>query len=46
MVFGQSRQDDLLAFLVEQVPEETRERLMAELRIDLAPAGRFSSPKT
>jgi hypothetical protein len=37
MVFGQPRQDDLLAYLVERVPAGDLERLRPLLRIDLAP---------
>jgi len=37
MVFGQSRQEDLIAYLLAQVPEEDRERIVAELQIDLSP---------
>lgn len=37
MVFGQPRQDDLLAYLVQRVPAEELERLRPLLRIDLAP---------
>jgi len=37
MVFGQPRQDDLMAFLMERVPDAVRERVVAELRVDLAP---------
>jgi len=37
MVFGQPRQDDLLAYLVQQVQSEELERLRPLLRIDLAP---------
>lgn len=37
MVFGQIRQDDLLAFLLSRFPEDEIERLAQELRIDLTP---------
>ena len=37
MVFGQPRQDDLLAFLMKQVPDEVLKPLLDELRIDLSP---------
>ena len=37
MVFGQPRQDDLMAFLIERVPEELRERVAGELQVDLSP---------
>lgn len=37
MVFGQPRQDDLMAFLMDRVPDDVRERVMGELRVDLAP---------
>lgn len=35
MVFGQPRQEDLLTYLLERVPEESLPGLMEELRIDL-----------
>jgi len=38
MVFGQSRQEDLIAFLLSQIPEGKRDEVMAELQIDLSPA--------
>jgi hypothetical protein len=37
MVFGQSRQEDMVAYLLEQVPAETVERVMDELRVELGP---------
>lgn len=37
MVFGQPRQDDLLAYLVEQVPAEVLEEVADLLEIDLRP---------
>ncbi|MDG1491809.1 MAG: helicase-related protein, partial [Planctomycetota bacterium] len=37
MVFGQPRQDDLMAFLIERVPEELRERVAGKLQVDLSP---------
>jgi hypothetical protein len=37
MVFGQPRQDDLVEFLVRNVPRETPENILDKLRIDLAP---------
>jgi hypothetical protein len=37
MVFGQPRQDDLVAFLLRQLPRETLESRLDQLRIDLAP---------
>ena len=39
MVFGQPRQEDLVAYLLERVPAAELQRLMAELRIDLSPPG-------
>jgi len=39
MVFGQPRQEDLVAYLIERVPAAELERLMDELRIDLSPTG-------
>ena len=37
MVFGQSRQEDLMAYILTQVPEDERAALASELRIDLKP---------
>ena len=37
MVFGQPRQDDLVEFLLRQLPRETLESRVDQLRIDLAP---------
>ena len=37
MVFGQPRQEDLLAYLLEYLPEADVDRVTDELRIDLAP---------
>lgn len=39
MVFGQPRQEDLVEYLLERVPKADLEKLMDELRIDLAPGG-------
>ncbi|WP_437878427.1 helicase-related protein [Sorangium sp. So ce513] len=39
MVFGQPRQEDLVAYLLDRVPRSELDRLMAELRIDLSPDG-------
>jgi hypothetical protein len=40
MVFGQSRQEDLLAYLLKAVPETEREAIVAELQINLSPFSR------
>jgi hypothetical protein len=37
MVFGQPRQDDLVEFLLRQIPRETLESRLDQLRVDLAP---------
>ena len=37
MVFGQPRQDDLLEFILREVPEERRDVVTAALTIDLSP---------
>ena len=37
MVFGQPRQDDLLEFILREVPEDQRNDLAAALTIDLSP---------
>ena len=37
MVFGQSRQEDLIAYLLAQIPESERDAIMAELQINLSP---------
>ncbi len=39
LAFGQPRQDDLLAYLADEVDQDTLERLAGELRIDIAPPG-------
>lgn len=38
MVFGQNRQEDLLAYLVSRFPPEQLQALVNELRIDLSPS--------
>src|SRR5439155_22752895 len=40
MVFGQSRQEDLITYLLAQIPEKDRDAIVAELQIDLSPASR------
>ncbi len=40
MVFGQSRQEDLITYLLAQIPEDKRDEIVAELQIDLSPANR------
>jgi hypothetical protein len=40
LAFGQPRQDDLLAYLAEQVDAATLERLADDLRVDLTPPRR------
>ncbi len=40
MVFGQSRQEDLILYLLAQIPEHERDGIVAELQIDLSPASR------
>jgi hypothetical protein len=37
MVFGQSRQEDLITYLLAQIPEADRRGIVAELQIDLSP---------
>ena len=37
MVFGQPRQDDLLEFILREVPDDRRDDLAAALTIDLSP---------
>ena len=37
MVFGQSRQEDLMAYLLLHIPEQERAVIMTELQIDLSP---------
>jgi hypothetical protein len=43
MVFGQSRQEDLITYLLAQIPEHEREGIVAELQIDLSPGRRNQS---
>ena len=38
MVFGQSRQEDLIAYLLAKLPDEQQTKIVAELQIDLSPA--------
>lgn len=37
MVFGQSRQEDLMAYLLDQIPEQDRDAIVSELQINLSP---------
>lgn len=37
MVFGQSRQEDMIAYLLNEIPEEEREKIVAEVHINLSP---------
>lgn len=37
MVFGQTRQEDLIAYLTEHVPEDDLKKLAEDLRVDLTP---------
>jgi hypothetical protein len=37
MVFGQSRQEDLITYLLSQIPEGERDAIVGELQIDLSP---------
>ena len=39
MVFGQPRQDDLLEFILREIPEDRRAAVGAALTIDLSPPG-------
>lgn len=41
MVFGQSRQEDLITYLLAQIPEDERDGIVADLQIDLSPATRI-----
>ena len=45
MVFGQSRQEDLITYLLAQIPEHERDEIVAELQIDLSPANRSQSER-
>ena len=40
MVFGQSRQEDLMTYLLAQIPENERVAIVSELQIDLSPPNR------
>jgi hypothetical protein len=40
MVFGQSRQEDLIGYLLAEIPEDKRALIVAELQINLSPANR------
>lgn len=39
LVFGQPRQEDLLAYLANHLPENDSDRLIDQLRINLEPPG-------
>ncbi|MBI3969916.1 MAG: DEAD/DEAH box helicase [Chloroflexi bacterium] len=43
MVFGQPRQEDLVAYLLSRLSKEQIERMTAELRVDLSPPSTYSS---
>ena len=43
MVFGQSRQEDLIAYLLAHIPEKDRAGIMADLHIDLSPQNQRQS---
>ncbi len=43
MVFGQPRQDDLLEFILREVPEDRRDALAAAITIDLSPPASYVS---
>ncbi len=45
MVFGQSRQEDLVSYLLTQLPKEEIEEIVAQLRIDLSPRPKVAEPK-
>lgn len=38
MVFGQSRQEDLITYLIDKLPDDERAKVVAELQINLSPA--------
>jgi hypothetical protein len=40
MVFGQSRQEDLITYLLAILPQQERAKIFAELQIDLSPTNR------
>ncbi|HUO14240.1 MAG TPA: helicase-related protein [Verrucomicrobiae bacterium] len=40
MVFGQSRQEDLITYLLTEIPEGERDPIVATLQIDLSPLNR------
>jgi hypothetical protein len=40
MVFGQSRQEDLITYLLAKLPEDEQAKIVSELQIDLSPASR------
>jgi len=46
MVFGQPRQDDLVAYLLEQLGSDELEALSAIMRIDLSPNDLPNLPQT
>lgn len=47
MVFGQSRQEDLISYLLTHIPESERAAIVVELQIDLTPPNRVEcNPKS
>jgi hypothetical protein len=40
MVFGQSRQEDLITYLLAMLPQQECAKIVAELQIDLSPTNR------
>jgi hypothetical protein len=46
MVFGQSHQEDLIAYLLAEIPEHERKHIVAELQINLSPMIDFGAQAT
>lgn len=46
MVFGQNRQEDLITYLLSQIPEGERDAIVAELQVDLSPANHSGDVQT
>jgi hypothetical protein len=43
MVLGQNRQEDLITYIISEIPEAEHAAIVAELRINLSPPSSFSS---
>jgi hypothetical protein len=45
MVFGQPSQNDMIAYVLDRLPEPALRKVIAEARIDLTPASTADLPR-